>query len=164
MTLSFPTGQKGKLQAMNLHGCRSLVAQEATRLFGAATVDIMHHVKDVDMSSTKWLEATVLVDAVSSKECNLEKISLRYIATNAIIQALPDSEASKTKLALRFLEASFSEDLRDEACESLVNSAIYLEGLNLCACRSVSSAAVQWCPSVAPGCPSVAPESEKYGH
>lgn len=144
-TLSFPLGQKGKLEAMNLRGCRSLIAQETTRLFGAATVDIMRHVKDLDLSSTKRLDATALADAVS-KTCNLETLSLRYVATDAVIRALADSEASKTRPTLRFVDASFSEGLTDEPCECLVNSAIYLERFNLRACGSVSSAVYNGIP------------------
>ncbi len=136
-TIVFPMGQTRELEALNLRGCRSLEAQDRTRLFGAATADVMRHVKDFDLSSTKRLDTTVVADAIRMA-CALESLSLRYIASDPIIRALADSEASKT--TLRYLDVSFSEDLKDEACESLVNSAIYLERFNLRACKCVSAA------------------------
>ena len=135
--LVFPLGPKRKLKALNVRGCRSLEPQGGTRLFASATPDVMRHIKELDMSSTKRLDTTVIADAIRMTTA-LESLSLRYVATNTIILALAESEASKT--TLRYLDVSFSEDLGDEACETLVNSAIHLERLNLRACRNVSTA------------------------
>lgn len=135
--LVFPPTQTRKLEALNLRGCRSLKAQDRTRLFGAATADIMRHVKELNVSETKRLDTFVLADAIRMV-CQLVSLSLRYVATEPVIKALADSEASKT--TLRFLDGSHSVDLNDEACEKLVNASIYLEVFNLRACRSVSTA------------------------
>jgi F-box domain len=133
--LVFPSRQEGRLEALNLRGCRSLVAQDRSRLFGFASADVMRYIKDLDMSSTTLLDPAILADAIRMT-CNLESVSLRYVATNAVIRALADSESSKT--TLRFVDASFSEDLNDESCEELFNSALYLERISVRACPSVS--------------------------
>lgn len=135
--LVFPLGPKRKLKALNLRGCRSLEPLGGTRLFGSATADVMCHIKELDMSCCKRLDATVMADAIRMTVA-LESVSLRYVATSTIIQALAESDAAKT--SLRYLDVSFSEELGDEACEALVNSAIHLERCNLRACRNVSAA------------------------
>lgn len=89
------------------------------------------------MSSAKRLDNIIIADAIRMTVA-LESLSLRYVATSTIILALTESEASKT--SLRYLDVSFSEDLKDEACEALVNSAIHLERFNLRACGNVSAA------------------------
>ena len=134
--LVFPSIQTGRLEALNLRGCRSLVAQDRARLFGPASADIMRYIKDLDLSSTKLLDPTVLADAIRMT-CQLDTISLRYVATNTIIRALSESESAAA--TLRFVDASFSEDLADEACEDLVNMAVHLERINLRACPSISA-------------------------
>lgn len=135
--LIFPERQEGRLEAMNLRGCRSLVAQDRSRLFGPASSDILRYIKDLDLSSTKRLDPSILADAIRMT-CHLESISLRYVASNAVIRALAESESARS--TLRFVDLSFSENLGDEACEELLNAAVFLERMNLRACRSVSAA------------------------
>ena len=143
--LVFPSTQTGRLEALNLRGCRSLVAQDKSRLFGAASADIMRYIKDLDLSSTRQLDPSVLAEAVRMT-CHLESISLRYVASNAIIRALSESESAAA--TLRFVDASFSEDLGDEACEELVNMAVHLERINLRACPSISPSVYNAIPAL----------------
>jgi len=134
--LIFPPKQDGRLEALNLGGCRSLVSQDKSRLFGSATGDIMRYIRELDFSSTTQLDSHLLADAIRMTS-HLECVYLRHVATNPVIRALAESESAK--ITLRFVDASFSEDLNDEACKELITSAIHLEGLNVRACHSISS-------------------------
>lgn len=136
-TITFPLDQEIKLEALNLRGCRSLEALDKVRLFGAATANVMFHIQDLDLSSVKRINPVILADALRMVR-RLESLSLRYVATDIMIRALADSEATKT--TMRLVDVSFSDDLKDEACEALVHSANKLERLNLRACTSISPA------------------------
>jgi hypothetical protein len=133
----FGLGQKGRFEALNLKGCRSLVAQDKRYLFGAATPDAMKHLRDLDLSSTSMLEKSIVAYALN-QTCCLEMLSLRYVASDDVLLALAESIAAKE--TLRLVDTSFSSELTDESCEVLVNAARHLERLNLRACSSVSAA------------------------
>jgi len=137
VSIRFPLGYQdgNEFEALNLRGCRSLVPQDRTRIFGLATDNIMRCIQDLDFSSTK-LPPCILEYALA-KVTRLESLSLRYLATDGMVRAFADSAACKE--TLRFLDVSFSGGLGDEAVEALIASAPCLERLNLRACTSISS-------------------------
>jgi hypothetical protein len=138
-----PFGQRVPCHALNLNGCLLLEASTPSSIFGAATSDVMRHLRELDMSSTNRLGHEMVAHALSLVQA-LEALSLRYVATDAALLALSQSLASHQ--SLRFLDVSFSANLSDSPCEVVVDAAPKLERLNLRACSNVSAAVYNTIP------------------
>ena len=134
-TISLPFGQRAELEALNLSGCRSLSVQGSRSLFGAARLDVMRCIRELDLSSTNRLPKEILAGALKATE-KLESVSLRYVSTDEVVLALSKSRSAQE--TLKFVDTSFSSNIEDSSVEQLVNSARNLVRFNLRAC-SVSA-------------------------
>lgn len=126
-----------RLQSLNLNGCRSLTKAKCI------SDGCLQYVKELDLTSVNKLPESILEMGLR-KACNLESVSMRYIATDNLINAISSTLHWKNqsqegqRIPLKLIDLSFSL-VSDQSVKRLVNTCKFLERCNLRGCRNASA-------------------------
>lgn len=126
-----------RLQSLNLNGCRSLTKAKCM------SDGCLQYVKELDLTSVNKIPESILEMGLR-KACNLESVSMRYIATDNLINAISSTLHANNRpqdnqnVSLKLIDLSFSL-VSDQSVKLLVNTCKFLERCNLRGCRNASA-------------------------